>query len=145
MALFGKSRAWSSWCHGLYLIRAIIGLGGQSEIIYGLRQQPEAPSICRRPISPSGSSAIQLLAGREEKWLTHSSSSSSSSKFSPEKVHYEQTKIPEQELYTSLPVHPPPGERSGEMSPRPHLPQILMPYALKCHKCTCFLSGIRCS
>ena len=46
LALFEKSRAWSSRCQGLYLIRAVIGLGGWGEIIYGLRQQPEAPSIC---------------------------------------------------------------------------------------------------
>ena len=53
----------------VYLIRAVINLGEGGEIIYGLRRQPEAPSICWRPISPSGSSAIQLLAAREERWF----------------------------------------------------------------------------
>ena len=28
----------------VYLIRAVIGLGGWGEIMYGLRRQPEAPS-----------------------------------------------------------------------------------------------------
>ena len=30
----------------VYLIRAVIGLGGWGEIIYGLRRQPEEPSVC---------------------------------------------------------------------------------------------------
>ena len=48
--------SWSIW-----LEPSLVWVHG-GEIIYGLTRQPEALSICWRPMSPSGSSAIQLLA-----------------------------------------------------------------------------------
>ena len=50
----------------VYLICAVIGLGGQGEIIHGLKRQPEASLHADIRSYLSGSSVIQPLAAREE-------------------------------------------------------------------------------
>ena len=55
-------------CHGVmvYLICAVIGLGGRGEIIHGLKRLPKVPLHTDVRSYLSGSSVIQRLAAREE-------------------------------------------------------------------------------
>ena len=50
----------------VYLICAVIGLGGRGEIIHGLKRLPKAPLHTDVRSYLSGSSVIQPLAAREE-------------------------------------------------------------------------------
>ena len=50
----------------VYLICAVIGLGGQGEIIHGLKRLPKMPLHSDVRSYLSGSSVIQPLAAREE-------------------------------------------------------------------------------
>ena len=50
----------------VYLICAVIGLGGRGEIIHGLKRLPKAPLHADVRSYLSGSSVIQPLAAREE-------------------------------------------------------------------------------
>ena len=56
----------SSRCHGYLTVPSLVWVGGVKS--YGLKRLQFAPYIhvCRRPISPLWSSAIQLLAATEE-------------------------------------------------------------------------------
>ena len=50
----------------VYLICAVIGLGGRGEIIHGLKRLPKVPLHADVRSYLSGSSVIQPLAAREE-------------------------------------------------------------------------------
>ena len=50
----------------VYLICAVIGLGGRGEIIHGLERQPEVPLHADVRSYLPGSSVIQPLVAREE-------------------------------------------------------------------------------